>query len=180
MKGTQTMNNPTSDEDYIRRLVAAHHARKLAPFRRWRYPAVDPAVVALTEGSTREDYRIYALTGKAFTLWHSGRTDPHYGREGTGLGKAMRQIGRAGAYGPRDPGAVRALDGLVLAETSDSLAAALDKVSAKLSGSDHPPHWATLIEDLRQWHNRATRDDVRLRWAQQFHTNAPKAEPAPR
>jgi len=167
---------PTSDADFVRRLAAAHHSRKLSPLRRWQYPAVDLGVVALTEGSSRDDYLVYALTGKAFTLWHSGRSDPRYGREGTGLGKAMRQIGSAGAYGPRDPGAVRALDGLVRAESPAQLAAALDKVSALLSGTDHPPHWSTLAEDVRQWHDRSTRDAVRLRWAQQFHTTATKPD----
>ncbi|QHE72600.1 type I-E CRISPR-associated protein Cse2/CasB [Rhodococcus sp. WAY2] len=152
----------------------AHRAKRLSALRRWEYPTVDRAVIAVTEGADEDDYLLYALAGKAFTIWHSGRSDVHYGKTGTGLGRAMRQLGRAGAYGPRDPRAERALATLLDADTPHRLAAALDSVMAAVSGVDHPPHWETLISDLRDWHNPTRRDQVRLRWGQQFYTAPPK------
>lgn len=163
-----------ADQKFILRLAHAHRNRALSALLRWNYPTVDRQVIALTQDASRADYLLYAQVGKAFATWHSGKTDVHYGKGGTGLGRAMRQIGRPGGYGPSDPAAVRTIAALLEATTTTRLACALDRTFAHLRGVDHPPHWTTLVADLRDWTNPETRDDVRFRWGQQFYTWTPK------
>ncbi|MDN5758981.1 MAG: type I-E CRISPR-associated protein Cse2/CasB [Tomitella sp.] len=167
----------TSAAALVRGLAAAHKSRHpgMSALLRWQYPQVDPRVIAGVAADDEPGYQAGALTAKVFALWHAGRADVHYGKRGTSLGRAMRQVGRSGAYGPRDPAAERSLTGLLDAATPATLGAAFDRAAAHLKSADHPPHWETLATDLRAWLEPDTRDAVRLRWGQAFYTSTPAA-----
>lgn len=161
------------------RLVQAFHDGTLPVARRWQYGTVDARMIGLTVAAdTDREYAAFATVAVAHATWHSGRATPHSGKHGTNVGRAMRQLGNTGAYGPRDPRAVRALDRLMVAGMYSDLHQAVALVAQALREVDHPPHWATLAADLTQWQaSPDDRDTVRARWARGFHTATPKDDP---
>lgn len=168
---------PTADELFLKRLAAMHHRRDraLGALRTWNTDIESPDALAkiarVTLGQGDADYQIRAALARTWVIWHTGRSDTHQGRSGSGIGTAMRQLGSAGrGYGPQDQSAQRQLDSLITAETFTELVDALAATASRLKSVDWPPHWHTLLADLRQWSDSNTRHSVRLRWAQQFHT----------
>ncbi len=158
-------------------LAASFHSRSINAARRWRYPTVDTAMIRLTRaGTCPAQYRAFQSVAVAYATWHSGQARPHPGRAGTSVGRALRQLGRPGAYGPDDPAAQRTLDRLVQAGTYDDLHPIIVRAAAQLGSADHPPHWVTLAEDLIRW--QTDPDPVRVSWARDFYTYQPSV-PAP-
>ncbi|WP_072691450.1 type I-E CRISPR-associated protein Cse2/CasB [Rhodococcus marinonascens] len=181
MTGSEITTHTPADR-YIRHLAAAAHSADpaLARLRRWRPDGVvDVDVIRLTSAADDEQWIAWALAGKLFASWHSGRAGTRYGRPGTGLGHGLRSLGATGSRGPRNPGAVRLLDRLIAAGSDVALADTLDAIGRQLRTVDYPPHWATIATEIEAWRNPATRTDIRVLWARQFHTYQPAAvEPA--
>lgn len=161
--------------DLPRRLAAAHHSRSadLSAARRWTYGTVTGPVARLVGGTTDAEYQAGALTAQAFATWNSGRATPHPGAKGSSLGTAMRQIGTAGDYGPRNVTACRLLDSLLAAPNGPALQRCLVAIINALRSANHPPHWGTLYTDLIDWHDPKKQAAVRLRWGQSFTTARP-------
>lgn len=158
----------------IRRLAAAHYAKDsdMSHIRRWKFDHPTGPVTRLAGGATHTEFQAAALTAQSFAIWHTSRREVHYGKTGTNLGRAMRQLGHPGAYGPNDPGARRLADNLLAAATADQLARTLVTIMDRLRNTDHPPNWEQLHTDLADWLNPATRNQVRLAWGQGFATPA--------
>lgn len=166
----------TPIDRYITALAAAKNANDpgIAKLIRWT-PAgrVDIDVLRITAAAEDDQWAAWALAGKLFARWHSGRSTVRYGKAGTGLGHALRTIGSPGARGPRDPGAVRLLDRLISANTDAALADVIDAVGRRLRAVEYPPNWATVAAEIEAWRNPLTRNDVQIMWARQFHTYQP-------
>ena len=176
MSATPTTTSP--DDTFITRLAAAHRAKNtqgLSALRRWTPEFYTPADLAsitqLTEGLDDRDYLTRAIVGKGFVTWHSGRVDVTYGYPGASIGDTLRRL-------LRDPAteltARRRMDAILVAESVDALTTALIAAIALADRIDRAPHWATLAADIRTWLDPATRNTVRLRWAQHFNTYRPR------
>ena len=158
---------------YITTLAAATKSNDpaLARLRTWRPDGpVDVDVIRITSGADDDQWIAWALAGKLFGRWHSGRAAVRYGTAGEGLGHGLRKLGPKGASGPRNPRAVRLLNRLVNASSDGTLADILDAIGAELRSVDYPPNWATIAEEIETWRNPNTRNDIRVLWARQFHT----------
>lgn len=168
------MTNPQHNPK-IRTLAAAHMAKDpdLSAIRRWKYGTVTGPVARLAGGATNDEYNAAAMTGQAFATWHSTRREVHYGKTGTSLGRALRQIGNPGAYGPSDPTARRLIDNLLAAATGEQLHRAVVAAMDRLRHVDHPPNWELLYTQLLDWQTPSLRNQVRLAWGQDFATAAP-------
>lgn len=164
----------SGDEAFITRLAAAHRAkntRDTSALRRWTpefyTPADLAAITQLTEGLDDHDYLTRAIVGKGFVTWHAGRIDVSYGYPGSSIGDTLRRL-------LRDPAteltARRRMEAVLIAESADALTAALTAAITLTDRVDRAPHWATLADDVRAWFDPATRNTVRLRWAQAFNT----------
>lgn len=165
------------DQTFLIRLAAMHHRRDpaLAATRGWSQDTTTPDALAkiarITQGENEQDYQVRAALARAWVIWHTGRGDTHRGRSGSGIGTAMRQLGSAGqGYGPASTAALRQMDSLITAETFTELTDTIAATATRLKSVDWPPHWETLLADLREWSDPSARNTVRLRWAQQFHT----------
>lgn len=156
----------------VTRLTHGFHDRSIRAAYRWTPGIVDARVIELTAAAEHpQEVDAFSTTAAAFAVWHSGRAAPHRGRPTTSLGRAMRQIGRGGGYGPRDPQARRLLDRLLGATTYPALHDALIATTRALSSADHPPSWALLAQHLTEWQTSPTeRDRIRFTWARDFHT----------
>lgn len=171
----------TPDGQFIARLAAMHHSRDraMSGLRRWMPGPLPPQqlvdVARATEGSDENDYEVRAATGRCFAVYHAGTSRVSYGYAGSSVGRALRSAGSAGqGYGPRNPAIDRLFKRLVEAETLSDLTTMLSRAVSELHGDSAPPHWETLLEDLRVWTNPDTRFDVRLRWSQEFYTTPEK------
>lgn len=166
----------TPTDRYVRTLAAAVYSkdRSLPRLRRWR-PAgiVDIDVISITAGADDEQWISWALAGKLFAHWHSGRAVVRYGTPGNGLGHGLRSLGSAGARGPQNPSAVRLLERLVTTGNDTTLADTLDAIGRQLRTIDYPPNWATIAAEITAWRNPATRNDIQVLWARQFTTYQP-------
>lgn len=152
-------------------LSALAHQRRLIGLRRHRYGDVTTAMIAATGAATTEqEADAFTTVAVAFATYHRAASAPRRGRLGTSIGRAMRQIGGPGGYGPRDPGAVRALDRLHMAAVYEDLHTAVVAVAATLDSDASPPHWAALADDLVAWQNPGSRDRIRTKWARDFNT----------
>ncbi|MBM4574948.1 hypothetical protein GS896_25620 [Rhodococcus hoagii] len=168
----------TPVDRYIRSLAAAAHSGDpaLARLIRWNPDGrVDVDIIRLTAGASDDQWIAWALAGKLFARWNSGRATVRYGKSGTGLGHGLRNVGSPGSRGRRNPAAVRLLDRLIAADNDTALADALDAIGRQLRSLDFPPNWATIADEITEWRNPRTRNDIRIRWARQFHTYEPAA-----
>lgn len=178
---TPPSDSRAPDEQFIVRLAVLHHSRDraLSSLMRWNPQHVDPQqlvdVARVTEGDSVIDYEVRAAVGKAFATYHSGKQRVDYGYPGASLGSVLRRLGSAGqGYGPRNVATDRLLQAIVTAETFDDLTGLLARACAELKSDAPAPHWATLLSELEEWHVPATRQNVRLSWAQSFYTTPPK------
>lgn len=180
-----TAANPTAertpDEQFITRLAAMHHSRDraLTGLRTWEPGHVSPQqlvdVARATEGLDFGDYETRAAVGHLFAVWHAGKSGVTYGYPGTTIGNALRTLGSSGqGYGPRNPAVERILTSVVTATTFGDLLAALSHATKLLKPASAPPHWETLLTDIRAWRQPATRNLTRLAWSQAFYTSPPK------
>lgn len=181
MSDTET-DTLTPTDRYIRRLAAAVRSRDqaLGGLRNWR-PAgtVNVDVIRITADGDDEQWIAWAMAGKLFAHWHSGRSTINYGTPGSGLGHALRSLGPAGARGPSNPGAARLLNRLVAAGDDSQLAEVLGAIARELRSNDYPPRWATIATEIEAWRNPATRNETRVLWARQFHTYQPTTPASP-
>lgn len=172
------IDSRTPIERYIHDLGAAVHAQDSALGRLLQWTPdgrVDVDVLRITAAADDDQWISWALSGKLFARWHSGRTVVRYGKVGEGLGHGLRSLGIPGARGPRDPGAVRLLDRLLAANSDAALAVVLDAAGRRLRSVDFPPHWATITAEIDEWRNPPARTAIQVRWARQFHTYQPAA-----
>lgn len=176
------MTNPTrtdaepelSREDrFIRRLAAAHSSRTIGALMNWHPGIIDPGVIALTQDADEIEYIPWALTGKAFARFHSGRRDVRYGYPGTGIGGWARRI-------DADPVAVeRLITGLARAQAPldlDRGLTALARMNPR--GQRFSPHWPTVLNELTTWADPTRREQVRFTWARDYYTYTPPATTA--
>lgn len=172
------IDSRTPIDRYIHVLGAAVHSQDPAVGRLLRWAPdgrVDVDVLRITSDAADDQWISWALAGKLFARWHSGRINVHYGKAGVGLGHGLRSLGAPGARGPRDPSAVRLLDRLLAANSDAALADVLDAAGRRLRSVDFPPHWATITAELESWRNPVARTDIKVLWARQFHTYQPVA-----
>lgn len=166
----------TPAERLVVDLAALHHQRRLMPLRRHQYGQVTSLLAEATSAATSPDEaEAFSTVAVAFTQFARGGEQPRMGRFGTSLGRAMRQVGNRGAYGPRDPGAARAVDRLLAAGTYRDVHEAVVAAVSRLDADAYPPHWAGLADDLVAWQDPACRDTVRTRWVRDFYTTRPAA-----
>lgn len=178
---TTTMTVQTRAERLLQPILAGFNSRAATVLTRWRWGQVTQPMVAVTiNADTPAEIAACQTVAVGLVRWHSGRLSVHRGKPGTSLGRALRQAGKPGGYGPKDPAAVRAMDRVLAAETYPDLHEAVLAVLGLIGSVDHPPHWATLIDDLVCWQgDRSARDRVRGGWVRDFHTHTAKTDPEP-
>lgn len=159
----------------ISRLALAHNkrSRDIGPARRWKFGEVTGPMCRLAGSHGNDAYIAAAITTQAFLVWHSAKPAIHYGKKDTSLGRALRQVGQAGSYGPRNDTANRVIDKLLEASTPAQLHQAIQTAFITMKKVNHPPHWGLLHQHIQMWMNPTTRNDVRLAWGQDFATPAP-------
>lgn len=160
--------NLTREQRFIRRLAAGHSSGKLGPLFSWHPGQIDTRVIAFTSDADRDEYIPWALTAKAFALFHSGRRDLRYGYAGTGIGRWAR----------RADSSPQAVDRLVTAFTRAQHPLDIDRQLTALArmnttGARFSPHWETVLDELVSWNNPALRDNVRFTWARDYNTYTP-------
>lgn len=156
--------------DLPRHLAHLHYSRSsdLSHIRRWTFGTVTGPIARVAAADTHTNFLASALTAQAFTLWHSGKKEVHYGKTGTNLGRAMRQLGTPDGFGYKNPTVAHLFDLLLAASTGAELQRHLTTIMKRLRHNDHPPHWETLAEDLARWLDPQTRNQVRIDWATSF------------
>lgn len=160
----------TREQRFIRRLAAAHHSGTLGALRQWHPGQIDTRVIALTQDASRGEYDPWALTAKAFTLFHSGRLNVLYGYEGNGIGGWARRVGGG------TPTIDRLVTALNRAQNPLDLDRQLTALARMNAGSARfSPHWQTVLSELVTWSDPARRDDVRFTWARDYNTFTPSA-----
>lgn len=174
----------TPDEQFVRRLAGMHHSRDgaLSGVRRWLPGALDAQQIIdisrVTQGADPDDYQARAVVARCFAIFHSGTGAVSYGFTGSSVGRALRSLGSVGAgqgFGPKNPATERLLKQIVEAETLSDFTELLSRaVTGLRSAGSAPPHWATLLADVRDWNAPTSQSDVRLRWAQAFYTTPEK------
>lgn len=163
------MNNSESAL-LLRRLSAAYWSKNpdISHARRWRYGTVTGPMVRLAGGDTHTAYLAAAITTHAFMLWHTGKSEINYGKTGTSIGRALRQIGHSGSYRPYDPTATRLMDALLNATTGEQLHRILIQSITRLRHEKYPPNWEQLYNDILGWFSSENKTKVRLKWGQHF------------
>lgn len=162
----------TDTRGLLSTLTALQLSRRLSGLLRWTFFAPTALIAeAVADADTDDEVNAFAITAVGFACWHRSRPDVHYGRDGTSLGRAMRQLGSSGHYGPGDPTTVRMLDQLTTATTCEDLCAAVARICTALSSAGHPPRWSQLATDLLDWQHSP--DAVRWRWVRDFHRHTP-------
>lgn len=164
----------TREQRFIRRLATGHRAGGLGALHCWHPGHIDTRVVAVTQDASRDEYIPWALTAKAFALFHSGRREVRYGFDGTGIGRWARRADTS----PQT--AERLISALTRAQHPlevDRQVSALARMNA--GGARFSPHWETVLAELVAWSDPTRRDDARFAWARDFHTfTAPPATAA--
>ncbi|ULD39029.1 type I-E CRISPR-associated protein Cse2/CasB [Rhodococcus qingshengii] len=172
------LTDTTPATRYITSLGAAvkSNDRAVTALRTWRPSnAVNVDIIRITSRADDDQWIAWALAGKLFARWHTGRASIRYGTPATGLGHGLRNLGARGSRGPNNPGAVRLLDRLLAAGNDTALADVLDAIGRELRTLDYPPHWATIVDEISAWRNTGTRKDIQITWARQFSTYQPNA-----
>lgn len=160
----------TREQRFIRRLAAGHNGGGLPALHRWHPGQIDPQVIAFTQDADHDEYIAWALTGKAFALFHSGRRDVRYGFDGTGIGRWARRADTSPQTTERIVSALtRAQNPLDV----DRQLTALARMNT--GGARFSPHWETVLAELVAWGDPARRDDVRFTWARDFNTFTPSS-----
>jgi CRISPR system Cascade subunit CasA len=112
----------------------------------------------------RNSREVYEQVAFLFAVYHRGvsRSMQGFGS----FGAAARRIGRTGARGPDDPGAVRLADRIVASRRVPwrHLQHAITRLRAC---EQPPPSWTELVVDLNRWNDRKAR--VAYEWAVDFH-----------
>lgn len=158
----------TREAELMRRVYRAHKKGDTTHLRRWRPGVVDVNVIALTQDASPREYPVWALTAKLFVLVGRGLEETWVNRKGRGTG-----IGRWAYFakprnnGKADPQCERLLVSLTRAETLDEVH---DALVALASVSTQAPDWFQVLNELTEWTYPHRREQVRYRWAQQFHT----------
>jgi len=165
--------DPTREQRFIRRLAAGHHAGELGPLHYWHPGQIATRVIAFTRDADRDEFIPWALTAKAFALFHAGRRDVRYGYEGNGIGGWARRVG----------GGTATIDRLVTALTRAQQPLDIDRQLTALArmnagSARFSPHWQTVLDELVTWSDPARRDDVRFTWARDYNTFTPSAATA--
>lgn len=171
MTTTDTERELTREDRFIRRLAAAHSSRDIGPLMRWHPGQIDPRVIALTQDADHTEYTPWALTGKAFALFHSGLRDVRYGYTGTGIGGWARRV-------DADPVAVeRLITTLARAQSPLDLDRALTALARlNVRSPRFSPHWQTVLDQLTGWTDAARRDHIRFTWVRDYYTYTPLAK----
>ncbi len=158
----------TREQRFIGRLAGGHRSGALGPLHQWHPGQIDERVIALTQDADRDEYIPWALTGKAFALFHAGRRDVRYGFAGAGIGGWARRADASAQTLQRLVGALtRAQNPLEV----DRQLTALARMNA--GGARFSPHWETVLAELVAWSDPVRRDDVRFAWARDFNTYVP-------
>lgn len=159
----------TREQRFIRRLAAGHAAATLGPLRYWHPGQIDPEVIAFTQDATRAEYVPWALTAKAFALFHSARRDVRYGYAGDGIGRWARRADIS----------PQTIERLLTALTRAQEPLDVDRQLSALArmntlGARFGPHWETVQAELVAWADPVTRDDIRFAWARDFYSYTPR------
>lgn len=158
----------TREQRFIRRLAAGHAAGTLGPLHRWHPGQIDPQVIAFTQDATRIEYIPWALTAKAFALFHSTRREVRYGYPGDGIGRWARRANT-------NPQTIeRLLTALARAQDPLNLDRQLTALARmNIASARFAPHWETVQTELVRWADPTTRNDIRFTWSRDFHTYTP-------
>lgn len=175
---TTTSTELTPHARVVRRVAHALNSADpaAAALRRWTPGMVDPAVIGIVAEAPDDLWQAWASVASAMVRHHSSGGPVRYGYPGTGLGKALRQVGYS------DEQALRTLKRLTDATSLDQLhttiVAATELMRRAKTGAGRTsvvPHWETVLAEVETWTDPTTRDQARVGWARDFHTYIPRA-----
>lgn len=167
------MDTVNPHQELLTRLFAIAKKRQFGSrVINWQFGSVNADMAALARGNSRDEYLVHATVGKMFAIFHTGSVTVLPGVKDKNIGDTLRNVGYYS-----EPAVKRLYERLITASQLSELHDVLIDITKQLRsvsrGSGKPwmsPNWLLLLDDLDQWLDSNQRDNVRLRWAQQFLT----------